>query len=247
VSEGIGIPVRVVIPASYGASVQALVSQKADVAYLSAIPYLLAREETPMEILVVEQRDGRTDYDSVFVVAKDSPIQSLADLRGKRMMFTSPTSTSGYVMASSRLVDEGFLAKGQDPAQFFSTVNFGGGYDRALLAVLNGQADVCAVSDYTVEGEKTDVYITAENLAKLRVLAETPGVPTHLIAARAGLSEDVRTRLTQTLLKLSQEHPDLLADVYGASTFVAAQGDEHVAGAAKALENTGIGATSLVQ
>ena len=75
----------------------------------------------------------------LFVVKKDSPYKSLQDLKGKRMMFTSPTSTSGYVMAYSRLVDEGLLQPKENPNKYFGEVRFAGGYDRALLAVLNDQ------------------------------------------------------------------------------------------------------------
>jgi ABC-type phosphate/phosphonate transport system substrate-binding protein len=41
-TRDLGKPVRVVVPVDYSASVQALVSGQADVAYLSALPYLLA-------------------------------------------------------------------------------------------------------------------------------------------------------------------------------------------------------------
>jgi phosphonate transport system substrate-binding protein len=246
-SEGVGVPVKVMIPSSYGASVEALVGNQVQVAYLSAIPYLLAQSEAPVEILLVEERDGRADYDSVFVVRKDAPYQTLADLRGTRMMFTSSTSTSGYVMPWARLISDGHLKPGADPATFFSSTNFGGGYDRALLAVINNQADVCAVSDYTIEGPKADVYLPADKRAELRVLAETPGVPTHLICVRKDLPAEMRQKLAESLLKLSAEQPEVLADVYGASTFRKPDGDAHVAGARKALQDTGLGAKQLTQ
>ena len=134
----IGIPVEVVIPANYGASVQALISNHAQVAYVDSLPFILARAEAPVEVLLVEKHDGRTDYDSLFVVLADSDMKSLADAKGKRMIFTSPTSTSGYLMAYSRLVSDGYLKKGEAPAKFFSQVSYAGGYDRALIGVLNG-------------------------------------------------------------------------------------------------------------
>lgn len=235
--EKTGVEVEVLVPSSYGASVQAVVSNKAHIAYVSALPYLLAKAEAPVELIVAEERDGRTDYDSIFVVAKDSPIQSLADLKGKRMVFTSPTSTSGYVFAYARLIQEGLLEPGEDPKKFFGNVSFGGGYDRALLAVANGQADVCAVSDYTMEGPKADVYLKKEDRDKLRVLSETPGVPTHGIMIRSDLPQEFQDRMQSALLELSSSHPDLLADVYGASKLVKTD-DSHVAAAAKAIEDT---------
>jgi len=245
-SERIGIPVETVVPTSYSATVQALVSNRAHVAYVSSLPFILASNEAPVELPLAEVRLDRTDYDSIFVVAADSPIQSLEDLRGKRMAFTSPTSTSGYLMPYSRLVDEGLLEAQQDPAAFFGQVTFAGGYDRALMAVANGQADVCAVSDYTMEGDRSDLYIDDETRGRLRILARTPGVPTHGICMRSDLPQDLRTAIVEALLDLSAQHPDLLADVYGAASLRAVDGEVHVRGTRNALQNTGLALREFV-
>lgn len=245
-TERIGIETEVMVPASYGASVQALVSNRAHVAYLSSIPFLLARDEAPVEMVLAELREDRTEYDSIFVVRKDSPYETLEDLRGARVMWTSPTSTSGYVMGFSRLVDEGLLEARQDTGEFFSTVNFAGGYDRALMAVNNNQADVCAVSYYTMEGDRADVYSTPELRENLRILTRTSGVPTHLVCMRSDLPQGVKDRIREALLAMSEEHPELLADVYGAAEFAIVDESEHVEGAYRALTNTGLALRGLV-
>lgn len=246
-TERLGRPVEVVIPASYSASVQAVVSGRAHVAYMSSIPFLLTREEAPFEILLAEERDGKTDYSSIIVVHRDSEFQTLEDLRGKRMMFTSPTSTSGYVMPYSRLVNEGLLEPREDPRRFFGSVNFAGGYDRALLAVFNRQADVCAVSDYTLLGDKADIYSTPEMREGLRVLTATEGVPTHLVGIRSDLPRELIDATREALLAISEESPELLADVYGAARFVPTEDDEHVKKSVEALNNTGLAARNLTR
>ncbi|MEE9212705.1 MAG: phosphate/phosphite/phosphonate ABC transporter substrate-binding protein [Phycisphaeraceae bacterium] len=244
-SRELGMPVKTYVPTAYSASVQALVTQKADVAYVSSIPFLLARRDAGAQLLLAEVRTDtqgnlRTDYDSVFVVRADSPLQSMADLiknaADLRMVFTSTTSTSGYVMAYRRLVNEGLLEPGQDPRQVFGSVHFGGSYTQALHQVLDGRGDVCAVSYYTVEGPGADVYLSAEQREQLRVLARTPGVPTHLICVRGGLSDAFKQRIKAALLKLSEDEPELLADVYGAKQFAEVDEDEHVAAAVEALQ-----------
>lgn len=245
-TKEVGIPIEVLVPTSYGASVQAVVSNKAQVAYVSALPYLLAKKEAPVRLIVAEERNGKTDYDSIWVVAKDSPYQSLKDLEGKRMAFTSPTSTSGYIMAYYRLITEGLLKPKQDPKEFFSTVTFAGGYDRALLAVANGQADACAVSDYTMEGPKADVYLKPEQREKLRILTRTGGVPTHGILVRTDMPKETQEKIQSGLLKLSEEQPKLLSDVYGASKLVKVD-DSHTEKTADAMEKTGLSVEKMVQ
>ncbi len=245
----LGRPVRVVVPIDYSASVQALVSGQADVAYLSALPFLLARRDGGAELLLAEQRlDGagrpRTDYDSVFVVRADSPLRTFTDLvraaPATRLVFTSATSTSGYVFPYRRFIEAGLLPRRGDPRRAFRSVAFAGSYTQALREVAQGRADVAAVSDYTLEGPRADVYLPAVERRALRILARTPGVPTHLIAVRRGLDARTRESVRQTLLRLAAEQPDLLADVYGAARFVVVDGHRHVAAAVTAIEDTGI-------
>ncbi|PZO10495.1 MAG: hypothetical protein DCF27_02355 [Lysobacteraceae bacterium] len=242
-------PVRVIVPLDYSASVQALASGQADAAYLSSLPFLLARRDGGAELLLAEQRVdtrgiARTDYDSIFVVRADSPLRQLSDLKsqasGLHMVFTSPTSTSGYVFAYRRLIEMGLLARKQDPRKAFRQVSFGGSYTQALREVADGRADIAAVSDYTMEGPSADIYLPADQRAGLRILGRTPGVPTHLVAVRKGLDQPTRDGIRRALLAISRTQPQLLADVYGASRFVEVDEDAHVAAAVDAIEGTGI-------
>lgn len=255
-SREIGRPVQPFVPTDYSASVQALVSKRADFAYISAIPFLLARRDGDATLLLAEERQDlegvrRTSYDSVFVVPVDSPLQTLDDLiresKNLRMCFTSTTSTSGYVMAYWRLVREGLLRPRQDVKEVFRTVSFGGSYTQALQQVLAGRADVCAVSFYTVEGPTADTYLSAEERSRLRILARTPNVPTHLVCARGGLDDETRARMRRALLKLVSERPDLLASVYGATSLVEVDEEEHVRPAVEALEYLGVPIESLAK
>ncbi len=248
-SKELGRPVQIHVPTSYSASVQALISKKADVAYVSSIPFLLAKRDGDAELLLAEVRPDaqgqeRTDYDSVFVVRKDSPLQSMDDLVKNagdlRFCFTSRTSTSGYVMAYRRLVNEGLLEPGQDPSTVFAAVDFGGGYTQALQQVLDNRADVCAVSFYTMEGPTADKYLKPEERDQLRILARTPGVPTHLICVRGGMDDEQKQQIKAALLKLSQEHSELLSDVYGAKELKEVDPAEHVAPAVEAMEYLGL-------
>lgn len=245
----LGMPVKTQVPTDYAATVQALVSEQADFAYVSAIPYLLARRDADARIVLAEQRKDtkgklRTEYDSVFVVREDSPLRSMDEVKAKsgelNMVFTSPTSTSGFIFATKRLVEEGILKPKQDARKVFASASFGGSYTEALQQVLDGRADLCAVSYYTVEGDTADVYLKKEERAKLRILTRTPGVPTHLVCVRGGISKDLEDRVRKALLTVAEENPELLTDVYGAKTFVEVDGEAHVAGALKALEYLGM-------
>lgn len=249
-------PVRTMVPGAYAATVQALVSRRADIAYLSSLPFLLARRDGDATLLLAEARaDGsgkvRTDYDSVFVVPASSPMRSFDDLRRQakrlRMIFTSTTSTSGFVFPYARLVRDGVLRRGQPPEAGFAQVLYGGGYTQALEQLLAGRGDVAAVSDYTVEGPRADTYLPADKRRQLRVLARTPGVPTHLIAARGGLDRRTRDAVAAALLALAKDEPRLLSDVYGAAGLVRVDERAHVAATVDAIARTGLPIAGLVK
>ena len=255
-SEQLQIPVTSQVPLKYSMAVQALVSGTADVAYLDSLAFVLARRDGDVELLVAEVREdaagkSRTDYDSIFVVARDSPLKSIKDVVSNaadlRMVFTSEISTSGYLMAVRRLVNEGLMEAGQDPKQAFKSVAYAGGYTQALQQVLDGRGDVCAVSYYTMEGERADVYLDQAQRDSLRILARTPGVPTHLICVRRGLSPDLKQRTRAALMKLSRDQPELLADVYGAKSLTQVDEQEHVAATVEALKYVGIPVEKFVK
>lgn len=249
-SKAIGKPVKAVVPGDYSATVQALRSEQAEFAYVSSLPFLLARRDAGATLLLAEERpdvangSARTDYDSILVVAADSPLQSLDQLvaRAKdlRFCFTSTTSSSGYIIPYAAFVERGLLEPKQDVRRAFRSVAFGGGYTQALQEVLAGRADVAAVSDYVMDGPRKDVYLDAEQRSKLRVLARLPGVPTHVICARGGLSEELKTKVRDALVKLSTEQPELLASVYGASKLVVVDEAKHVQPVIKAVEAIGL-------
>lgn len=247
-SKEIGKKVEVVVPTSYGTTVQGLISQKVHVAYMDSLPYLLANNEVKLQIMAVEKRNSRTEYDSLLVVAKDSPVKTLADLKGKKMAFTSQTSTSGFLFPYSRLLADKVISKPTELDAYFSGVIYAGGYDKALLAVANGQADVAAFSDYAYEGPKANLYGTEEIRSKVRILTRTSGVPTHLIAAQANLSQELRSKIQNALMKLSKDKPEVLSSVYGAAELTLPKKDnQHVEKTQMALKATGLEPKNFVK
>ncbi len=252
----LGREVQVLVPLAYAATVQALVSKRADVAWLSSLPFLLARRDGGARLILAEVRTdtkgrARTDYDSVFVVPKDSPLKTFADLKRQakslRMVFTSNTSTSGFVFPYDRMIAEGMLKPKQPPEEAFKSVAYAGGYTQALEQLLSGRGDVCAVSDYTVEGPKRAVYLPEEKQAGLRILARTPGVPTHCVAVSAAVSAAEGQAIADALLEMSRTNPALLSDVYGASGLARVKEDAHVAATVRAIERTGLPISGLVR
>jgi phosphonate transport system substrate-binding protein len=255
--ERLNLRVRAQVPSDYSASVQALVSRQADIAIVDSMAFLLARRDGQASILLAEERQDRnghyrTSYDSILVARRDdSNITDLEDLAKKasdlKVVFTSPTSTSGYIMPIRLFVKNKMIKPGQNPREVFSGVSFGGSYTQALEQLLLGRADVAAVSAYTLEGNAASSYLSEEKRSQLKVVARSSDVPTHVVAARGGLSEDQKEKITAALLELSQERPELLADVYGTSRLVKVEEEAHVQASIEAINFAGLPIEGLVR
>ncbi|MBD2663901.1 phosphonate ABC transport phosphonate binding component [Richelia sinica FACHB-800] len=245
-SKELGMPVKAQI-GDDTAAVEALRANRADVAFLSSRPALKAEQLANARLFLAEVRDnysGRFTYNSVFVVPNNSRLKSknstkatLDQLRGKKMAFTSPTSGSGFIFPVSELVKQGFVENRDRLDGFFGQITYGGNYSKALQAVLRGQADVAAVSEYAL----FPPYITAEERGKLRILHKISGVPAHGIAIDDDVPVITREKIINALLKLNKsENNQLLKNLYNSTELVRVDHNRHLRPVRDALKNAGI-------
>lgn len=94
----------------------------------------------PFAMMAAE--DGSYGYEMEIIVPADSPIQAPADLKGKTLAFTSPTSNSGFKAPSAILKSSFGLIADQDYKTAFS-----GKHDNSILGVANKDYDAAAVAN----------------------------------------------------------------------------------------------------
>ena len=110
---------------------------------------LLATGDTPFAVNVagavpyagIGGNKGLLGYHVVTLVRKDSAFRKLADLKGKRVAHTAPSSNSGN-MAPRAL----FPAEGLVPDKDYKVI-YSGKHDNSILGVLRGDYDAAAVAD----------------------------------------------------------------------------------------------------
>lgn len=245
-SKELGTPVQAKI-GDDTAAVEALRGNTADVAFLSSRPALKAEQLAGARLYLAEVRptySGRYTYNSIFVVPKDSSLKTLGtskatleQLRGKRMAFTSPTSGSGFIFPVGELVKQKLVPNRDRLDAFFSQVVYGGDYSKALKAVVQGQADAGAVSEYAFNAP----YITDAEKSQLRVLYKIPGVPAHGVAIDDDVPTATRERLVNAMLKLNEpQNNELLRSLYNSTELVKVDHTKHLAPIREALKNAGI-------
>ncbi|MCY7275369.1 MAG: phosphate/phosphite/phosphonate ABC transporter substrate-binding protein [Phormidesmis sp. CAN_BIN44] len=245
-SNELKMPVEAIV-ADDTAAVEALKSNRAEVAFLSSRPALKAEKLAGAKLYLAEVRDdysGGHTYRSVFVVRNDSELQKKGDskenleqLKGKKMSFTSPTSGSGFIFPVGELVKQGLVPDRDRLKGFFSQVSYGGNYGGALQAVLRGQADVAAVSEYALKAP----YVTEEEGKRLRVLHEISGVPAHGVAIDDRVPESMRVQVIAALQKLNEPANNaLLKELYNSDQLIKVEHDSHLAPVKEALQKVGM-------
>ncbi len=87
-------------------------------------------------------KDGSFGYEMEILVPADSPIKSPADIKGKSLAFTSPTSNSGFKAPSAILKADFGLEAEKDFKPAFS-----GKHDNSILGVANKDYEAAAVAN----------------------------------------------------------------------------------------------------
>lgn len=207
----LGRPVKVIVPLSTAVIIEGLSNGSIDLGYLSATDMVNARGVGAANLLLVGEIGGNRYYESVWLCLKDSTHKQIADLQGKPVAFASRTSTSGYLVPLLDLKKQHLIET--NPTEFFGEGNvwFGTGYMSAVERVLAGEAEAAAVSDYVYDKDK---HLTAEQKARLRILAKQGPVPTHVIAIASSLTPKTSAQLREALLDFSEKNPALRDTIF---------------------------------
>lgn len=217
--DELGIPVKVSVSTNYNTIIEAMASKKVDVGFLPPTAYVLAKEKGAADVILQAQRFGVNDedgsptdelvdfYKSMFIVKKDSDIQSVKDLKGKKIAFQDVTSSAGYVWPAAKLMDNGI-----DPIADVQGITVKG-HDQAVLAVLNGDVDAAVTFQDARNIVKGDYPTVFEDT---RVIEFTEGIPNDTIAVRTDMSKEWLEKIQEAFIKIgqSEEGHSIISDIY---------------------------------
>lgn len=209
--------------ADYDGVIQGLLGGTLDYAELGASGYAkvyLENKDAVDPILTTVQTDGSTGYHSVMVARKDSGMTKLADMKGKKLGFADPDSTSGYLVPNVALPED----TGMPIDKFFASTGFGGGHENLVLEVLKGTFDAGTTWASGV-GKFEDGY-TSGNLRKmvdkgeldmndLVQLWESPLIPNGPIVVRSSLDKDTKQKFKSFMMNLPKSDPDCFSAIEG--------------------------------
>ena len=221
----IGVKEVKLFPATdYDGVIQGLLGGTLDYAELGASGYAkiyLANADAVEPILTTVQTDGSQGYYSIMVARKDSGIKTLADMKGKKLGFADPDSTSGYLIPVTSLPKDLDNVAVKD---FFGETGFGGGHENLVLAVKDGKFDAGTTFGSGV-GDFDEGY-TSGNLHKMVSkgmidmkdfveLWKSPLIPNGPIVVRTALDADLKAKFKQFMVDLPKTDPACFSAIQG--------------------------------
>jgi phosphonate transport system substrate-binding protein len=239
--------VEIVFPMTFAGVVEALRFGHAQAAFMSAWPAQLAVKYAKAEVVLAEVREvvigqdkkEETFYFSYWVVPKDSAASKLEQLRGKRAVFPSQLSTSGFVAPLARLIELGLVpqqpGKEADPKAFFGDVRFVGGYVQGWEALKAGQADVAIIAGDVSE------KLYREVLSGTKVIEQQGPIPSHAVVFAKDFDPAAKAQLREALLELGQPEQRVLMRKFISGIFVGFKpttADQHLSALDKFLGQT---------
>ncbi|WP_237577744.1 phosphate/phosphite/phosphonate ABC transporter substrate-binding protein [Noviluteimonas dokdonensis] len=170
---------------------------------------MLLEQGSGAKPLLLTERDGVSAYTSVFFVRKDSGIQSLKDMRGRRVAFQNPYSTSAYYVPASELLDQGLkLEILLSPMDRAEPDRVGYLFARTELNIATWVhkrlVDVGVMSNLDWQNPQR---VPAAFRADLQIVHETPAYPRALEMVRGSMDPKVAARLREVLIEASRD-PD---------------------------------------
>ncbi|WP_416637546.1 putative selenate ABC transporter substrate-binding protein [Pseudomonas sp. OHS18] len=210
--QQLGMKVEFVPVADYPAVVEALATDRLDMAWLGGFTFVQVNLKTGNAMPLV-QREQDAAFTSTFISA-DPQIKSLKDLKGKTFAFGSISSTSGSLMPRYFMLQDGIK-----PESYFSRVAYSGAHDATAAWVQAGKVDAgvlnSSVWDKLVKSGKVDT-------SKVKVFATTPTYFDYNWTVRGTLDPALAEKIKQAFLALDPANPEhkAILDLQAASRFI---------------------------
>lgn len=162
---------------------------------------------------MMASKDGSFGYEMEIIVPADSAIQSPADLKGKKLAFTSPTSNSGFKAPSAILKSEFGLVADTD----FQTA-FSGKHDNSILGVANKDYEAAAVANSVL---KRMIDRKVVDPSKIRSIYKSQTFPTTGYGHAHNLNPTLVAKIKQAFFSFPWEGSDLQKEFKKEGRFIA--------------------------
>ena len=219
--DEIGRPVEGFIATNYIGVVEALGTGTIDFALIPPFAYILANKKNGTEALLTSiGKHDEPGYYSVLIVRTDSGIEKVEDLKGKKVAFVDPSSTSGYIFPAVILKDHGIDIEKD------ITYQFAGGHDKALQLLVNGDVDAIGTYEDAITKFAKEFPEVTE---KVKVLQKSDLIPGITLVVSSKVDDATKQKIKDAFLKVTstKEGQELTLKLFGIKGFQEANVDNY--------------------
>lgn len=189
---------KVIVVKTIDNMTELLKEQKLDLYMESPFATMIIANKTGSVPFLRRWKDGVADYYSVFIVRKNSSINTLEDFVGKTIAFEDPGSTSGYLLPKAHLIQRGFSVS-QSAGKNNIRYVFSGEDENTPIWVLEGNADIGAISNINFEELPPSIR------DNIKVIDRTIDAPRYVVSHRSGMDPVMVERIKQIFLNMDRD------------------------------------------
>ena len=194
---------------NYQEAIDAIGNGQAHIAYLDPSAYCEAKNRYKVVPIAKAILDGAAAYRSVIVARKDSPVNKIIEVKGRRLALGNIWSSSSYLIPAVMFKELGISLKE------FRAVDYLEHEDRIALSVLSKKHDVGGLS------ERVAVKYIPDGL---KIIKTSEAIPQYSLCAYSGLPEELRNKIKQALLSLTlRRNPEVIKAMKGINGFSSAE------------------------
>lgn len=187
--------------------------------------------EVDAEAIAIKWKKGRGRYRSILFARNDSPIESIADLRGKTVVFEDPSSFSSYFLPRFMIEREGerlHLLRSLHDERRAGCVNylFGRTEKNIALWVDKGLVDAGALSSSDWHSARR---MLPETRARMRQVQESEEFPRSFELVSTLLPTELKLALTELLMQMTIKTHKPVLKAYERTSRFEPLTDEHLA------------------
>jgi phosphonate transport system substrate-binding protein len=188
----------------YTSVVEALLTKKIHMAYISPFSYVLATQKQPLVPIVAPGLSGKpVNYRSIIFTSPGTGLKTMDDVKmrakGLTLCFADPASTSGHLVPRAYLTSIGL-----DPKTAFKETLFAGSHYASLLAVKGGKVDVGCSFIFGYDKLIRNKMLKPEELV---ILWQSDPIMESPIVMRPDINAQFTERVRQAYLNMATEAP----------------------------------------
>lgn len=194
----VGEKVTLVVPKDFDGVKDAVKTGKADIGFVNPLIYIQMKHVVNIEPLALssEVKSG-TRIRGIVIARKDSNINQLQDLKGKKFSFVEEDSPAGHIFQKLLLSKAGF-----DVKKDIVMLPYAKTHEGVVTAVFNKTADAGGVRE-----EQLDKMKGSLDTAQLRIVGYTDYFPNWPFFSAPNLKKSTSDKIQAALLKLKPNDP----------------------------------------